>query len=293
MLTFFLCFLITCNETLPNDKETEQNSTGNSLNQEKSADQKISDEHFDDYDPRNPEYYDKMNDDYQEYMRYREMYYENYGDPELVWDENGKPVCGPNATLVESVCECNEGFPFGKAQSAEGCYNCKEKCSDWGTCEYPGVCQCYAGYYGDGLTCSMLVPNIVGINDEQKGYINILISNNGDIPITEGYCRFGDEVVKAEEADNRHFLCRINTKILHPISLAISSNGKNWTNSPYQYSPDYVSNPSTPKSKYFYIVLFVIIMIVLTIALSNARPVQTEEYQPFIRERPKKRREFV
>ena len=246
-----------------------------------------------DFDPNNQEYYNKNMDEYEEYMRYREMYYYNYGDPDLVWDENGKPVCGPNAKLEGDYCECYDEFPYGKPQSKEGCFKCVEQCSDWATCEYPGECQCYSGYVGDGKNCSMLVPNIAGINDDIKGYLKVLLDYSGDTHIYQGFCRFGDEVVKAEEADDHHFLCRMKTKIVQPTSLQISANGKDWTDSPYQYNPDYESTPPTPKSKYFYIILFVVIMVALTIALSNARPVQTEEYQPFIKERPRRRREVV
>ena len=228
-----------------------------------------------------------------EYMHFKENYYVEYNDPDSVWDDKGNPVCGPNTYMENGHCFCKPEFQYGRPQTKEGCYSCAEECSAFGLCNYPGVCQCISYYEGDGLNCSMIVPSITGASKQNSNEVEIYISYYGDAPLTTGFCKFDDKIVNAKFVDRVHMLCKSPISLRHSVSLQISKNGINWSDK-FDFDPK-VSQEHFPSSRYKLLIIFIIAMVLLTLALSHARPVASEENQPFIKERPRKarRREFV
>ena len=264
----FLGFAEVINETTDSKKEGDYSMQGNALN-----------------DTNEVEEYAKGMMHYYEQEHYME---------ERRYDEKGNILCGPNTVKIENNCICNDSFVHGNPFSKEGCFNCPTNCSAYSTCMYPGECMCNYDYVGDGYKCVLQKPSINGIKeDNDLLYINIEYPSDGTIE--GGFCRFGSVTTNAVSANNTFFICKIPISIPNePIPLMVSIDGSAWSDDSIRYEKQSTTVPkdNTFKGKIL-IIIFIISMVLITLLLSNAKPVKVDEVEPFIKEKPRKPRRMV
>ena len=230
------------------------------------------------------------------HRRKRNSYYGYYDDSEYwedfyyyMLDENGKPLCGDNAEIVDRKCVCKKGYPWGNPRTYPGCYRCKDKCSRYGRCVHPGNCECKYGYEGNGTWCTADKPSVKVISDVVNGMINVTVNFESDSENSEGFCKFGDIISPAVFASNEYLTCIVPDRLQEQVIFQVSYDGEKWSDSSIVFqNNDNLVPPSGTSNKALALV-FVVSMIVLVFLLYNSKPVEVEEAQPFIRERPKPR----
>ena len=221
---------------------------------------------------------------------------EMYGEIQYYYglDEKGNPTCGKNAALINKKCQCNKGFPYGNPAEEKGCWACSEKCSQYGKCEYPGKCECFYGYEGNGTFCYAEKPSVRAISEVADGKINVSISYDADIRIHEGYCKFGDISVVASEATNEYFICAVPEQLDDQVSFKISLDGEKWTEDSLVYEKKTTEKePGQHLGNTTLVIIFIVSMILLVLLLSQTKPVEREETKPFIVEKPRNKNGVV
>ena len=229
------------------------------------------------------------------HRRKRNSYYGYYDDSEYwedfyyyMLDENGKPLCGDNAEIVDRKCVCKKGYPHGNPRTYPGCYRCKDKCSRYGRCVHPGNCECQYGYEGNGTWCTADKPSVKAISDVIDGKINATTNFESDDQMHEGFCKFGDIITPAVFACNQYLTCTVPDRLQDQVIFQVSYDGEKWSDSSVVFqNNDNLVPPSGAASNKVLVIVFIGSMIVLVILLYNSKPVEVEEAQPFIRERPK------
>ena len=209
-------------------------------------------------------------------------------------DENNKPMCGPNAELINKKCYCKKEYPVGNPRTYPGCYRCNEKCSKYGHCVHPGNCECQFGYDGNGTWCSQTKPSVKAISNVVDGKVKVTTGFESDDQMHEGFCKFGSIIVQAETACNDYLICPVPSRIPDQVIFQVSYNGEQWSDDSIVFQNDEnISPPSPVTSSKALAIIFVISMIVLVILLYNSKPVQIEEAEPFIKQRPRPRNSEV
>ena len=202
------------------------------------------------------------------------------------YDENGVPICGENAEFVNNQCECKEGFLYGDPRSELGCYNCKDKCSSYADCIYPGHCECSALYTGNGTFCKFNTPSITSVKEVGDSLLLVSIYYPSDQPLTMGFCKFGDIVVQGKNVSSTQMYCKIPQNIPEHCVFKISENTDEWTTDSIIYESK-VSDQVPGKKNTGMIVVFALSMLVVSVLMFNTRSPQRIEAHPFIREKPK------
>ena len=119
-------------------------------------------------------------------------------------DEDTRIPCEgkPHSVIDESdnkTCVCRKGYVGDNPVTSRGCWTCRNQCNkNFAACKYPGVCECINGYVGDGVDCEAPAPKIEKISSIDKGIIVYIVKDPSNFTMTEGYCRFGVPIVKAE-----------------------------------------------------------------------------------------------
>ena len=137
----------------------------------------------------------------------------------------------------EFVCRCLPGFPFGDPVSKEGCYRCDTECHSHGYCAYPGVCKCFRGLVGDGVTsCVVPIPQVTGVYPNlvrAAGYVEARITFFMDEPFTPKmfYCKFGDVPVSGQFLQSGVGRCTVPPSKEYAVRVAISFDGENYSDS--------------------------------------------------------------
>lgn len=226
------------------------------------------------------------------YNRYRrDPYgYDEYGyDYEQAYDKNGKPICGPNAEKVKGRCKCIEGYDHGNPRSVQGCYKC-EGCSQYSTCQYPGTCQCYYGYEGNGSFCRQLRVSVRSVSEETNNRVKVSLVFESDGDLDSGFCRFGGITSRAIEATRSYFICEIPPNLPNHVPIQVSIDAEKWSDDSIIYErPTNEDLTHEPINNTLLAAAFIGAMVLLTLLLKNTRPVANDERKPFIEQKRRPR----
>ncbi|EAX94657.1 hypothetical protein TVAG_293870 [Trichomonas vaginalis G3] len=204
-------------------------------------------------------------------------------------DKDGNLICAKNAYENEYGCQCNDSFPLGDPyDTVQGCYNCKDKCSEYAFCQYPGNCKCFDDYTGDGLKCIQIQPSINFVYRENKTFAKVRMIYASDDQMTEAWCKFEETIVKAIEVDPDYVLCKIPREKDRRILVSISKDRKSWSKE--GVLTENVEDTTDYSKNRLCLIIFIISLIILTIILMHAKdPVQTVK-QPFAVQKARPRR---
>lgn len=208
----------------------------------------------------------------------------SFEDEDLI---NKPRTCGPHASLQDTTCLCDEGYPYGNPNSKKGCYNCTEECSKWGFCEYPGFCRCIDGDNGNGTYCWNNKPEIKSFTKMDETTMRVGIVFKSDSLITGGFCKYGTTVVSALIADTEKFICPIPFPLTERIRVQVSMDGETWSVDNAVYDPEKETIDNSEDDHVVWAVVFVAAMLLLTLYILGVPIKENEEAQPFIRERPR------
>jgi hypothetical protein len=108
-------------------------------------------------------------------------------------------------------CVCEVGY-VGNFPSESGCWKCNETCAPSAACISPGVCLCDHGYFGDGLVCTVVTPELVRLSPTKCPFrdciLNATFGNPGDVSYG-GYCHFNEKVSVQAELRDGSMICRV------------------------------------------------------------------------------------
>lgn len=220
-------------------------------------------------------------------------YYESEYDPKKYHevDENGNLICGNNTFVDKYGCHCNDSYIGDPYDKVEGCYKCNKECSSYASCVYPGNCECYRDYTGDGQKCIQNQPSLNFISRENKTHLMVRIIYASDDELTDAFCKFDETVVHAHSFDQNHISCVIPNTALPNTLVSVSKDGKGWSTETvlHGYTED---NTDKSKNK-IYVMIFIVLMVVLTFILSNTKSPQQIKKEPFALQHPRPRRQYI
>ena len=148
----------------------------------------------------------------------------------------------PHTIMSENkTCACENWYEFGDPSKSLGCWQCRQLCLSNSHCAYPGICKCLPGFIKSQYNseCYPIAPNIISITPEKipitgRYFINITFGFNANITFTDGFCKFGDEIVKGIVLLPSILTCLSPPRNASIINLSISFDKKTWSRELYQ-----------------------------------------------------------
>ena len=201
-------------------------------------------------------------------------------------DANGTLICGPNAHIEGSICMCNNESYVGNPYTEEGCYTCKNVCSNYAFCSYPGVCQCFDQYTGNGSKCYQITPDVNAIVELNTTHVLVRHIFRSDSHMTTGFCKFNDAIVQATNITDDSMVCQIPVNLPDQSLFKISTNAESWSDEDVYFEKK--TNGVKPRSgNKGLIAVFLLSMLFVSILMSNTKAPKKSEAEPFIQEKPK------